>query len=137
MVGPASEKTGTVKHASRLFNISARLESPFFSVVLRRGYGLGAMAMMGGGTHCGDFTVAWPTGEFGAMGLEGAVKLGFRKELEAITDPEEREKTYQKMVALAYERGKAVSMATMFEIDDVIDPVATRSWIVAGLKSAK
>lgn len=134
MVGPEAEKSGTVKHASRLFNQSAQLTAPFFTVVLRRAYGLGAMAMMKGSTHASDFTIAWPTGEFGAMGLEGAVKLGYRKELEAITDESERVQLYDRMVEEAYERGKALSMASMLEIDDVIDPADTREWIVSGLR---
>jgi len=119
MVGPESEKTGNVKHASRLFVTGAKITVPFIGIVIRRAYGLGAMAMLGGSTKTPDVLLSWPTGEFGAMGLEGAVKLGFRKELEAISDPIQREKLYDKMVAEAYERGKALSLATMFEIDEV------------------
>ena len=130
MVGPQAEASGTVRHASQLFITGAQLRVPFYAFVLRRAYGLGAMAMLGGSTRVPDFVVAWPTGEFGAMGLEGAVKLGFRKELKAIEDLEERENEYHRMVELAYERGKAVSMASMFEIDNVIDPIDTRSWIL-------
>ena len=135
MVGPEAEKNGTVKHASKMFRTGARLQVPIFSVVVRRAYGLGAMAMMGGSTHTSDFIVGWPTAEFGAMGLEGAVKLGYRKELDAVNDPNAREELYNKMVEEAYERGKAVSMATKFEIDDVIEPKETRSWISRGLKT--
>jgi len=134
MVGPEAEKSGTVKHASRLFNHSAHFTAPFFTVVVRRAYGLGAMAMMKGSAHASDFTIAWPTGEFGAMGLEGAVKLGYRKELEAIKDEGKRQELYDQMVEEAYERGKALSMASMLEIDDVIDPAETRGWIVSGLR---
>jgi len=137
MVGPEAEKSGTVRHASKLFITGAKLRVPFYAVVLRRAYGLGAMAMVGGSTHVPDFVVAWPTGEFGAMGLEGAVKLGFRKELEAISDPQERETEYNRMVEVAYERGKAISMASMFEIDNVIDPIDTRSWISSAYKTRK
>jgi len=135
MVGPEAEKSGTVKHASKMFRTGARLKAPIFSVVVRRAYGLGAMAMMGGSTHTSDFIVGWPTAEFGAMGLEGAVKLGYRKELEAVKDPAAREELYNKMVEEAYERGKAISMATMFEIDDVIEPKETRSWISQGINN--
>jgi acetyl-CoA carboxylase carboxyltransferase component len=92
--------------------------------------------MAGGGFKASVFTVTWPTGEFGGMGLEGAVKLGYRKELEAIEDPEERQAAFEKRVDLMYERGKAVNYATAFEIDDVIDPAESRKWILAGLKSA-
>jgi acetyl-CoA carboxylase carboxyltransferase component len=106
-----------------------------FAIVLRKGYGLGAQAMTGGGFKASAFTVTWPTGEFGGMGLEGAVKLGYRKELEAITDPEERRVEYEKRVAQMYDRGKAVNFATAFEIDEVIDPKDTRHWIISGLKS--
>ena len=63
------------------------------------------------------------------MGLEGAVKLGMRRELEAIGDPEEREQAYDAAVAAAYERGRGISMASYFEIDDVVDPADTRRWI--------
>ena len=136
MVGPEIEKTALVRHAARLFVISTSITVPLMSVVIRKGYGLGAQAMTGGGFKASTFTVTWPTGEFGGMGLEGAVKLGYRKELEAITDPQERLEEYEKRVALMYERGKAVNFATAFEIDEVIDPMATRQWIMAGLKSA-
>ena len=135
MVGPEIEKTALVRHASRLFVIGTNLTIPLFSIVIRKGYGLGAQAMTGGGFKASTFTVTWPTGEFGGMGLEGAVKLGYRKELEAIDDPGERLVEYEKRVALMYERGKAVNFATAFEIDEVIDPADTRRWIMAGLKS--
>ena len=135
MVGPEAEKTALVRHASRLFVTGASLTVPFFSVVLRKGYGLGAQAMAGGGFKGPVFSLAWPTGEFGGMGLEGAVKLGFRKELEAETDPEARKALFEKMVASAYEQGKALNLATYFEIDEVIDPAETRHWLVRGLQS--
>jgi len=136
MVGPESEKTGLVRHAARMFVTAASLSVPFFTVVLRKGYGLGAQAMAGGSFRAPFFTVSWPTGEFGGMGLEGAVKLGFRKELEAKTDPDERRALYEEMVAASYQRGKAVNMASHFEIDAVIDPLETRTWITRGLRSA-
>lgn len=136
MVGPEIEKTALVRHAARLFVISTSITVPLMSIVIRKGYGLGAQAMTGGGFKASTFTVTWPTGEFGGMGLEGAVKLGYRKELEAIEDPEERLAEYEKRVAQMYDRGKAVNFATAFEIDEVIDPMATRDWIMAGLKSA-
>ncbi len=102
---------------------------PVVGVVLRKGYGLGAMAMVGGGFHVPEAMVAWPTGEVGGMGLEGAVRLGYRRELEAVEDPEERERLYSRLLAEAYERGKALAAATVFELDDVIDPADTRAWI--------
>ena len=108
---------------------------PIFSVVLRKAYGLGSQGMVGGSFHLPLFSVAWPTGEFGPMNLEGSVKLGFRKELEAIADPVQRKAKFEEMVAQAYERGKALSAATLFEIDDVIDPADTRSWVMAALRS--
>jgi len=108
---------------------------PFFTVVLRKAYGLGAQAMAGGGFHAPFFAVSWPTGEFGGMGLEGAVKLGYRNELAAIADPVERKAKFDEMVAAAYARGKALSQALGPALDDVIDPADTRKWIVAGLKS--
>ncbi len=131
MVGPDAEKTGTVKHAAKLFTAGARLNVPLMAIVLRRGYGLGAMAMTGGSFHATDFIVSWPTGEFGAMGLEGAVKLGYRKELEATANPAERKALYEKLLAEAYRRGEAMNMAAFLEIDDVIDPAESRSWIIS------
>jgi acetyl-CoA carboxylase carboxyltransferase component len=118
-----------------MFVIGAHVTVPYFTVVLRRGYGLGAMAMAKGGFHESFFTASWPTGEFGGMGLEGAVKAGFKKELEAVMDPQEREALYNKLVAELYERGKAINMASHLEIDAVIDPADTRRWIRDGLKS--
>ena len=135
MVGPEAERTALVRHCCRLYVVGANLTVPIFSVVLRKAYGLGAQGMVGGSFHLPLFSVAWPTGEFGPMNLEGSVKLGFRKELEAIADPAQRKARFEAMVAEAYERGKALSAATLFEIDDVIDPADTRSWVMAGLRS--
>ena len=137
MVGPEAEKTGLVRHVSRMFVTARSVTSPTCTIVLRKAYGLGAQAMASGGFKFPLFTVAWPTGEFGGMGLEGAVKLGYRKELEAIEDSEEREAAYQTLVDRMYEVGKALSMADHFEIDDVIDPSDSRRWIVRGLKAAR
>jgi acetyl-CoA carboxylase carboxyltransferase component len=136
MVGPESETTALVRHASRMFVTGASMTVPFFTIVLRKGYGLGAQAMAGGSFKAGSFLVAWPTGEFGGMGLEGAVKLGFRKELAAIEDPRQRRDTFDEMVAKMYEYGKAVNTASHFEIDDVIDPADSRRWIMSALRSA-
>jgi len=133
MVGPEAEETGLVKRAARLFTTSAALAVPFCTIVLRKGYGLGAQSMAGGSFKAPAFTISWPTGEFGGMGLEGAVKLGFRKELAAIEDPEARETMFQEMVEKLYERGKAVNMAAHFEIDAVIDPVDSRRWILSAI----
>jgi acetyl-CoA carboxylase carboxyltransferase component len=133
MVGPEVEKTGLVRHASRMFVTGASLSVPFFTIVLRKGYGLGAQAMAGGSFRAPVFTVAWPTGEFGGMGLEGAVKLGFRNELAAVEDPEERRALFDSMVERMYEHGKAVNMASAFEIDGVIDPLESRRWILSAL----
>ena len=135
MVGPEAEKTAIVRHVARMFVTGASLTVPLFGVVLRKGYGLGAQSMIGGGFHASFFTVAWPTGEFGGMGLEGYVRLGFRKEMEAIADPVEREKYYKAKVAELYANGKATSIASVMEIDEVIDPAETRRWIMAGLQS--
>jgi acetyl-CoA carboxylase carboxyltransferase component len=135
MVGPEVEKTALVRHASRMFVTGASLSVPFFTIVLRKSYGLGAQAMAGGSFKAPFFAVSWPTGEFGGMGLEGAVKLGFRNELAAIEDPEKRRTLYEEMVERAYERGKALNTASHFEIDDVIDPLESRRWIVRALHS--
>ncbi len=135
MVGPEIEKTGVVRHAARMFVTSANIDVPLMTIVTRKGYGLGAQAMAGGSFKAPLFCVTWPTGEFGGMGLEGAVKLGYRKELQAIEDPAERAATYEKMVADMYKRGKAVNMASHFELDDVIDPADSRKWIASALGS--
>jgi acetyl-CoA carboxylase carboxyltransferase component len=129
MVGPAAERTATVRHFARLFLGGANVSVPTGTIVLRKGYGLGAQAMAGGGFKAPLFTVAWPTSEFGGMGLEGAVRLGMRRELEAIEDAQERERVYEQLVAAAYERGEGVNMAAYGEIDDVIDPADSRRWI--------
>jgi acetyl-CoA carboxylase carboxyltransferase component len=129
MVGPDSEQQATVRKASRLFVLGASLSVPFGTIVLRKGYGLGAQAMAGGSFKAPLFCISWPTGEFGGMGLEGAVRLGYRKELEAIDDPGQRERTFQEMVDRMYEHGKALNAASHFEIDDVIDPADSRRWI--------
>jgi acetyl-CoA carboxylase carboxyltransferase component len=136
MVGPEAEKTAQVRHFSRMFVVGASLTVPFFTIVLRKGYGLGAQAMAGGSFHAPLFTVSWPTGEFGGMGLEGAVRLGFRRELDAIEDDAERQATFDRMVTRAYEHGKALNVATFFEIDDVIDPAQSRTRIVEALRAA-
>ena len=136
MVGPAVEETALVRHCCRLFVNGANVTVPMVSVVLRKSYGLGAQAMMGGSTKAPAACVAWPTGEFGGMGLEGFVRLGYRRELEAIDDPVQREAEFQQMVARMYEHGKALNTASHFEIDDVIDPAETRRWLVTILASA-
>jgi acetyl/propionyl-CoA carboxylase alpha subunit len=136
MVGPQAEQTAQVRHVSRMFVHAAALRVPLVMVVLRKGYGLGAMAMSGGNFQDTAISLAWPTGEFGGMGLEGAVRLGFRKELEAIADAAQREAEFGRRVAQAYEHGKALNMAAMTEIDDVIDPSRTRECVAAALQSA-
>jgi acetyl-CoA carboxylase carboxyltransferase component len=136
MVGPKAEESALVRHVSRMFVTGASLTVPVCTVVLRKAYGLGAQAMAGGGFHRPILTVAWPTGELGGMGLEGAVQLGYRRELEAIEDPDEREAAYAAMVARSYERGKALNVATYFEIDDVIDPADSRARIIHAFRSA-
>lgn len=135
MVGPEAEKEALVRHACRMFVVGRSVTVPTCTIVLRKGYGLGAQAMASGGFKFPMFTVAWPTGEFGGMGLEGAVKLGYRKELEAVEDPHERRELFDQLVDRMYTVGKAVSMADHFEIDDVIDPMASRHWISTAFSS--
>jgi acetyl/propionyl-CoA carboxylase alpha subunit/acetyl-CoA carboxylase carboxyltransferase component len=135
MVGPEIEKTALVRHSSRMFLTGANLSVPFFTIILRKAYGLGAIAMAGGSYKTPFFTVSWPTGEYGGMGLEGSVKLGYRAELAAIEDPQERKQTYEKMVAAAYDRGKALNYASLFSVDDTIDPARSRFWVSSSLKS--
>jgi acetyl-CoA carboxylase carboxyltransferase component len=136
MVGPETEATGLVRHGSRMLVAGAALRVPLVAVVLRRGYGLGAQAMVGGSLHEPLLTVAWPSAELGPMGLEGAVKLGFRRELDAIADPAERERRLRELVAAAHLNAKALNAATLFELDDVIDPAETRGLIAATLSAA-
>ncbi len=135
MVGPQIEAQAQVRHVCRMFLVASHLRVPYFCVVLRKGYGLGAMAMAAGGFEAPVFTVAWPTGEFGAMGLEGAVRLGYRKELEAAPEGAARDQLFEQLVAQQYESGEAINMAQTLEIDAVIDPADTRAWLVRGLAS--
>ena len=136
MVGPEIEAQAQVRHVCRMFMVASHLRVPFFAVVLRKGYGLGAQAMTAGGFDAPVFTVAWPTGEFGAMGLEGAVRLGYRKELAAAAEGAERDALFKTLVAQQYANGEAIHMAQTLEIDAVIDPAETRTWLVRGLASA-
>jgi acetyl/propionyl-CoA carboxylase alpha subunit/acetyl-CoA carboxylase carboxyltransferase component len=134
MVGPEVERTALVRHCTRLFNVGANMTAPLFTVIVRKAYGLGAQAMCGAGTLVGFFCVAWPTAEFAGMNIEGAVKLGYRKELMAIEDPEVRLAEFQRRTAAAYDKARAVNAAAGGGIDDVIDPADTRDWIASGLK---
>lgn len=136
MVGPDAEKSAQVRHFSRMFVTGASVTVPWITIVLRKGYGLGAQSMARGSFHSCTGIFSWPTGEFGGMGLEGAVRLGFRKELDALTNPEEREALESKLITAAYERGSALNMASHTEIDDVIDPADTRLRILGLLRSA-
>ena len=134
MVGPDVERTALVRHCTRLFNVGANLTTSLFSVVVRKAYGLGAQAMLGAGALVGFISVAWPTAEFAGMNIEGAVKLGYRKELMAIDDPEARREEFDRRTAAAYENAKAVNAVSGGGIDDVIDPADTRRWIANSLK---
>ena len=137
MVGPEIEKTALVRHSSRMFVIGANLTVPFFTIVIRKSYGLGGIAMMGGSHYTPTFSIAWPTGEFGGMGLEGSVKLGYRNDLAAIEDPTERLQRFEEMVAAAYEHGKALNQASLFGVDDAIDPADSRWWVASLLSSIR
>jgi acetyl-CoA carboxylase carboxyltransferase component len=136
MVGPEAEATALVRHCSRLFNTGANLRVPLIALILRKAYGLGAQAMAGGGLHEPLLTIGWPTAELGAMGLEGAVRLGLKRELEAITDPDAREERVREMTAHAHEHAKGLNAASIFELDDVIDPAESRRLISATLAAA-
>ena len=133
MVGPEHEKAALIRHSSRLFLSAAALDIPMITILVRKGYGLGAMAMAGGSFHTSYLTLAWPSAEIGGMGLEGAIKLGYKKELEAIDDLKMREQRYNELVAIAYEKGKAINAAETLEFDEVIDPVDTRKRIISAL----
>jgi len=134
MVGPDVERTALVRHCTRLFNVGANMTAPLFTVVVRKAYGLGAQAILGAGSLVGFFSIAWPTAEFAGMNIEGSVKLGYRKELMAIADPDARLAEFQRRTAEAYDTAKAVNAVMGGGIDDVVDPAATRQWIVNGLK---
>ena len=136
MVGPEAERTGLVRHVSRMFVTGAALTVPIYGIVLRKGYGLGAMAMMGGSFHAPFVTASWPTGEFGGMGLEGAVRLGYKKELDAEADPAKKQVLFEKLLGDYYREGKAVQYASATEIDAVIDPACSRSWIANARNAA-
>jgi acetyl-CoA carboxylase carboxyltransferase component len=137
MVGPEIETQAQVRHVSRMFVAAAHLRVPMLSIVVRKGYGLGAMAMTGGGFHVPLAIAAWPSGEFGAMGLEGAVRLGYRKELEAAAEGAPRDALFRQLVDAQYAQGRAINMAATLEIDAVIDPAESRRWLAAGLASAQ
>jgi acetyl-CoA carboxylase carboxyltransferase component len=137
MVGPEAESRAQVRHVSRLFVIAAALRVPLFSVLMRKAFGLGAMGLTGGGFHAPGFTVAWPSAECGAMGLEGAVRLGFRKELEALPEGPQRQALFDELLARQVAQGAAIPMATTLEIDAVIDPADTRDWLLRGLAGAR
>ena len=135
MVGPEAEKTALIRHCGRMYVAGANITVPYFLVVLRKSYGLGALAMATGSFDETFFSISWPTGEFAGMGLEGMIKLGRRAELAAIEDISERKARYEKMVADAYAWSRALNAATVLEVDDVIDPAETRNWLVMGLDS--
>ena len=137
MVGPEIEKTALVRHAARMFLTASNATVPYFTIILRKAYGLGAVAMAGGNFRAPYFTVAWPTGEFAPMGIEGQVKLGYRQELAAIEDPDARRERFESLVARFYREGKALERSTTFGIDDTIDPAETRHWIVSLLASIR
>jgi acetyl-CoA carboxylase carboxyltransferase component len=135
MVGPEAEESAQVRHFGRLFITAASVTVPWLTVVLRKGYGLGAQAMAGGSFHAKEMIVSWPTGEFGGMGLEGAIRLGFKRELDATTSELERSQLEAQLIAAAYKRGSALSMASHTEIDDVIDPADTRARLIRTLNA--
>ncbi|MFT5839209.1 MAG: acetyl-CoA carboxylase carboxyltransferase component [Flavobacteriales bacterium] len=137
MVGPDHEDTGAVRRLSQLFVAGSQLTVPLVAVILRKCYGLGAQALLGGNTSQPNYTIAWPTGEFGAMGLEGAVKLGFTKELAAVQDPAERKILYDQLLAEQYQKGQAQEVASVLEIDAVIEPANTRETLLLALNIIK
>lgn len=136
MVGPEAEKTALIRHCGRMYVAGANITVPFFTVVLRKAYGLGALAMATGSFDETFFAISWPTGEFAGMGLEGSIKLGRRAELAAITDLAKRKARYDKLVDDAYAWSRALNAATVSEVDDVIDPAETRNWLIMGLDAA-
>lgn len=140
MVGPRAEPEGGLRAFAEYFAAGARFVDSggkMFGITVRKAYGLGAQALLGGSTIVPFHSVAWPTGEFAGMGIEGAVKLGMKKELEAILDLAERAKAEQGFIDDMYRRGRAINMAQATEIDSVIDPAETRDWVVRCLESVE
>lgn len=135
MIGTAAEATGLVRHCSRPFVVGANLTVPIFAVLVRKAYGLGRQSMLGGSMRAPQFTVAWPGAEYGSMGLEGQVKAGRKRELEAIDDPQERERRFQELVDGLFDKARAINAATAFSVDEVLDPADTRQWLTAGISS--
>jgi acetyl-CoA carboxylase carboxyltransferase component len=136
MVGPDNEQEAAVRRLSRLFIAGAAIEVPLVTIFLRKGYGLGAMAMAGGSFANPCFSASWPSGEFGGMGLEGAVNLGFKKELDAEVDPAAKKELFNGLVEMMYDLGKATEAAAYLEIDAVIDPMDTRRVVLKAMKAA-
>ncbi|MGH3632356.1 MAG: carboxyl transferase domain-containing protein, partial [Sciscionella sp.] len=126
---------GLVRHCSRPFVVGANLTVPIFAVLVRKAYGLGRQSMLGGSMRAPQFTVTWPGAEYGSMGLEGQVRAGRKRELEAIDDPEEREQRFQELVDELFDKARAINAATAFSVDEVQDPVDTREWLAAGVQS--
>lgn len=137
MVGPKHEQLGAVRRLARMFVAGAQISVPLVAIVLRKCYGLGAQALLGGSTSNPVYTVAWPNGEFGGMGLEGAVKLGFRQELAAQTDPQAKQQLFESLLAQQYAKGQASEVASILEIDGVIDPADSRKIIIQALQTSK
>ena len=135
MVGPESEKAAAVRHFARIFVTASHIKVPVLAIVLRKAYGLGAQAMLGGNLFVPVATVAWPTGELGPMGIEGSVRLAYRRELEALEDAAEKAAYFQAKTDEIYAQGKALNVASYNEIDDVIDPAQTRNWLASMLAS--
>lgn len=135
MVGPDAEKTALIRHCSRMFITASHLRVPFFTIITRKGYGLGAYTMAAGSFKVTNFTIAWPTAEFASMAIEGYVELAYKRELDAQKTPEGRRELYERLVADLYEKGKALTVATHLQVDDVIDPADTRRWLMSGMTS--
>lgn len=136
MVGPASEAEGAARVMPELFNAAAAVTTPWTAIFLRRGYGLGAMALAGGSFEAPTIAASWPQGEFGGMGLEGAVKLGYRKELDALPEGPERQALFESLLAKLYDQGRATEAASFLELDMVIDPADTRAVILRGISNS-
>ncbi|MGE0331806.1 MAG: carboxyl transferase domain-containing protein [Ramlibacter sp.] len=137
LVGPVAEKTALVRHSSRMMAVGANMQTPSITIVIRKAYGLGMVSMMGGAQKAPMFNIAWPTAEYGAMGIEGAVQLGYRKELAAISDPQARQAFFDQRVEELYAAGKALNKATTFDFDEVIDPAESRRWILSAIEAAQ
>jgi acetyl-CoA carboxylase carboxyltransferase component len=130
MIGPQAERDRLVKHSAKPLIAFAHATVPVITVVLRKAYGAGLLAM--GGSRSGvDGALIWPTAEMSAMQIEGAVDIVFRREVAAAEDPAAKR---EELIRHFYAKSTPLRAASGFGIDDVIDPAQTRGKLIAMLR---